>query len=121
MTLEQFLNSLQQADKLKAVQFQDTINVIDQNYNFTPCAFQNGSQHNAAGQNNGSCKILAFALLNHLTVEQTLNCFGEYYRKDVLQHPDKDDHQNIRNLITHGLKGLQFEGNALSLKSEVDR
>lgn len=116
MTLEQFLNSLQQAEQLKSVQFQDTINIIDQNYDFTPCAFQNGSQHNAAGQNNGSCKILAFALLNHLTTEQALHCFGDYYRKDVLLHPDNDDHQNIRNVIEHGLKGLNFEGQALSLK-----
>lgn len=118
MSLEQFLNSLQQPEQLKTVQFQDTIKVIDQHYEFTPCAFQNGSQHNAAGQNNGSCKILAFALLNGLTTEQALNCFGEYYRQDVLQHPEKDDHQNIRNLIKHGLNGLRFEGKALNLKAQ---
>jgi hypothetical protein len=45
-----------------------------------------------------------------------LNCFGEYYRTDVLQHPDAIDHQNIRNFIRFGWDGVRFDGAALTLK-----
>ena len=48
---------------------------------------------------------------------QTLHCFGDYYRTDVLQHPDATDHQNIRNLIRFGLDGVRFDGEALVLKN----
>jgi hypothetical protein len=116
MTIEQFLTSLKNTQSLHNTQFNDTIKLIDNYYDFAPSAFQNGTLYNAAGQNNGSCKILAFALLHHLTTEQTLHCFGNYYRIDVLQHPDSEDHQNIRNLMTSGLDGVRFESQALTLK-----
>jgi hypothetical protein len=118
MTLDQFLTSLQHPETLQTIQFSDTINLIDQHYDFTPSAFQNGTHYNASGQNNGSCKILAFALLHQLSTEQALHCFGDFYRKDVVQHPDADDHQNIRNLIKHGCQGVRFENQALTLKQE---
>lgn len=116
MTLADFLAALQDQDKINNIQFTDTISIIDHYYNFTPCAFRNGAQHNAAGQNNGSCKILAFALLHNLSAEQTLHCFGDYYRIDVLQHPEAEDHQNIRNLIKQGWEAVHFEGQALAAK-----
>ncbi len=97
----------------ETVQFADTIAAIEAHYTFTPTAFRNGTLDNAAGQNNGSCKIFAFAQLQQLTPQQTLHCFGDYYRKDVLQHPDGTDHQNIRNFMQHGWDGIQFHGVAL--------
>ena len=69
-----------------------------------------------ANQNNGSCKLLAFAALHTLSKDQALNCFGEYYRQDVLAHPNNTDHQNIRNLLSHGLEGISFEGSPLTRK-----
>lgn len=98
------------------VNFADTIAVIDAQYDFTPTAFRNGEFDNAAGQNNGSCKIFAFAKLHQLTPEQTLHCFGSYYRDDVLQHPEATDHQNIRNFIQFGWDGVVFQGAALTAK-----
>lgn len=100
-----------------SVQFNDVISVIDEHYHFTPARFNNGNLVNEAGQNNGSCKIFAFALLNKLTVQQTLACFGDYYRVDVLQNPDQDDHQNIRNFIRHGWSGIRFESPPLARKN----
>ena len=38
---------------------------------------------------------------------------GDYYRVDVLQHPDATDHQNIRQFIQYGWAGITFEGCAL--------
>jgi hypothetical protein len=39
--------------------FAETIAVIEQHYDFEPTAFENGIQHNAAGENSGSCKLFA--------------------------------------------------------------
>lgn len=99
-----------------SVAFSDTMVVIEDNYEFTPTAFQNGSLKNEAGQNSGSCKLFSFAQLHKLTEAQTLACFGDYYRIDVLQHPEAQDHQNIRNFMQFGWSGIQFEGNVLSKK-----
>lgn len=115
MSLEAFLEKLNTT--LETVSFEQTMAIIDKHYDFTETAFTNGETHNAAGQNNGSCKIFAFAALHQLTQEQTLHCFGNYYRKDVLKNPGGNDHQNIRNFIQHGWQGVRFDGEALLLKS----
>ncbi|MBD1575294.1 MULTISPECIES: HopJ type III effector protein [Vibrio] len=96
-----------------SVEFEQTISVIDGNFTFTPTAFKNGEVENDAGQNNGSCKIFAFAQMHNLTEAQTLACFGKFYRQDVLEHPENEDHQNIRNFITHGWAGIEFAAPAL--------
>ncbi|EKO3372915.1 HopJ type III effector protein [Vibrio fluvialis] len=98
------------------VVFAEVIATIDAHYYFTPTAFDNGKTRNEANQNNGSCKIFAFAQLNQLSPEATLACFGDFYRQDVLQHPENDDHQNIRNFIHFGWDGVKFEGVALTAK-----
>lgn len=98
------------------INFPEVISYIDTHYRFTPTAFQNGETHNAANQNNGSCKVFSFAQLQQLTKEQTLYLFGDYYRKDVLENPEGTDHQNIRNFMKFGWVGIRFEGVALSEK-----
>ncbi len=100
----------------ETVAFQDVIAVIDNEYTFTPTAFTNGEQKNGANENNGSCKILSFAKLNQLSSESTLHLFGDFYRKDVLEHPTATDHQNIRQFILNGWNGVAFEGQALTVK-----
>lgn len=95
------------------ITFQEVIDYIDGHYYFTPVAFTNGTLQNEAGQNNGSCKIFQFALLKNLSKEETLHCFGHFYREHVLQNPTGIDHQNIRNFMVHGFEGLQLEGLAL--------
>lgn len=114
MSVEHLLAKLKTAPE--SVSFTDCIAVIDANYRFEETAFSNGRTENPAGQNNGSCKILAFARLNGLSEQQTLHCFGDYYRVDVLENPAGDDHQNIRNFIAHGWPGVAFAGEALALK-----
>ena len=37
--------------------------------------------------------------------------------EDVLENPQGTNHQNIRNFMKTGWDGIQFEGNALKLKS----
>lgn len=99
------------------VEFKQVIEVIDREYDFTPCAFSNGQQQNQANENNGSCKILGFAKLHQLTQEQTLQLFGDYYRVDVLQHPDAQDHQNIRQFMQQGWQGVNFTASPLTPKA----
>lgn len=114
MTLETFLNKLRTTPK--DIEFTDTISVIESNYIFTPTAFKNGELHNNAGENSGSCKLLAFAKLQKLTKEETLTCFGKYYFEEVLNDPNGNSHQNIRNFMKTGFEGLVFESMPLGEK-----
>ncbi len=111
---------LQQLENNEAISFQQTMDIIEQSYHYQPTEFSNGLGEskliNAAGSNEGSCKIFAFAKLNQLTAQQTLNLFGDYYRKDVLQDPDGNGHQNIRNFMQFGWEGISFSSLALTAK-----
>lgn len=112
MPLTEFIDKL--SNEPDAVNFSETMEIIDTLYSFTPSAFSNGDLINGAGENSGSCKIFAFGQINGLTEQQTLACFGEYYRNDVLKHPDASDHQNIRNFIKSGWAGIKFDKPALT-------
>lgn len=114
MDLNSFLTALKTTPQ--NVEFSETISVIDSTYNFYETSFTNGDTKNEAGQNNGSCKIFAFGQLNNLTPQQTLSCFGDFYRVDVLQNPDNTDHQNIRNFMVSGWEGVSFSQQALKIK-----
>jgi len=114
MNLSDYLNKLKTAPE--SISFDETISTIDEHYDFTPSAFSNGEIQNKANENNGSCKIFFFAKQQQLSEELTLHCFGDYYRKDVLQNPNADDHQNIRNFITSGWSALSFDSSALKVK-----
>lgn len=107
MPIDTLLEKLR--NRPETVRFDEVISVIDNGYVFTPTAFRNGAVSNAAGENNGSCKILAFASLHALTEEQALNCFGDYYRRDVLGSPEGDSHRNIRNFMVTGWGGVEFD------------
>ena len=113
MTIAAFLEKLTQTPE--AIAFSETIATIEENYEFTPTAFENGLQHNAAGENSGSCKLMAFAEIQKLSEAATLACFGAYYY-DVLKNPNGTDHQNIRNFMKTGWDGIAFYGSALVLK-----
>lgn len=114
MTIAAFLEKLTQTPE--AINFVETTAVIEANYDFTPTAFENGLQHNAAGDNSGSCKLFAFAEIQNLSEAATLACFGVYYFEDVLKNPNGTDHQNIRNFMKTGWDGIAFYGSALVLK-----
>ena len=106
-------NLLSQLNKTaELIEFNQVMEVIDENYRYTPTFFSNGTGEsvaiNEAGTNEGSCKIFAFAKLHSLSEGQTLQCFGGYYRDDVLKHPDAQDHGNIRNFMKTGWAGLKF-------------
>jgi hypothetical protein len=96
--------------------FAETLAFIAEHYQYQPSAFSNGNVSNAAGQNEGSCKTLGLALLEGLSLEETLQCFGEHYRS-VLATPNGNDHGNIRALMDTGLAGVHFEQPSLQRNS----
>jgi len=119
MTINELIDKLNtQPDN---IDFTDVIETIEAHYDYTPTRFMNGKNGktaiNEAGQNEGSCKIFAFAKLNDLDEKQTLACFGRYYRDDVLSNPHGDDHANIRNFMHHGWDGIMFDGEVLKTKA----
>ena len=114
MEIIDFIEKLNQS--AEDVTFEETIAVIEQNYIFTPTAFQNGSQYNNIGENSGSCKLFAFGLLQKLSLSQMLACFGSYYFEEVLVNPEGTNHQNIRNFMKTGWNEIRFEGVPLVLK-----
>ena len=96
------------------VEFSQLMAVITEHYQYTPVEFANGELVNAAGSNEGSCKIFAFAKKQQLSETETLSCFGHYYRDDVLKHPEAEDHANIRQFMKTGWAGISFTAEALS-------
>ena len=104
----------------ETTEFKTVIDLIDQNYDYTATQFQNGPDDDCtiskAGENEGSCKIFAFAQLHQLDENQTLNCFGQYYRDDVLKYPNNTDHANIRTFMKYGWKNIFFDNVVLRKK-----
>jgi hypothetical protein len=115
MSLTTFINKIK---KSESVSFAETMAIINDNFQYQPTQFTNGRDDdlliNAAGNNEGSCKIFSFAQLYHLDKQQTLELFGDFYRIDVLSNPEGTDHQNIRNFIKYGWDGICFEALALT-------
>lgn len=110
-------------DRVKAgepVEFQDTIAVIAAHFDYSPRRFTNGfgdsQMVNEPGANEGSCKIFSLARQQGLTEAQTLALFGDFYRQ-VLEHPEGADHQNIRQFMRSGWAGIHFDGEALRLRT----
>ncbi len=114
MNLPEFKEKL--SNDPSSLAFADTITIIDTLYTFIPSAFVNGDITNEKNQNNGSCKIFAFAQDQHFSKEETLFCFGEFYRKDVLKNPEGIDHQNIRNFMRYGWNRVSFVSRPLQKK-----
>jgi hypothetical protein len=116
------LNSfLQRIKSNQDIDFKDTMDVIARHYHYQPTRFTNGITRvicNEAGSNEGSCRLFAFARLHNLNQQQTLALFGDYYRKDVLEHPEGSDHANIRQFIRDGWQGIQFDSDVLQPKSQ---
>jgi acyl-CoA thioesterase YciA len=119
MTPHELIKKTQTAPE--SIAFEDVMSVINDHYDYTPTSFRNGDVSNDAGTNEGSCKIFAFAQLHKLSKTATLALFGQFYREDVLGHPDATDHGNIRNFMTHGWPGIEFHQPALSEKQPTGR
>jgi len=108
MSVEELLEKIR-ANR-ESVEFDEVMLTISDNYHYVPARFINGAVANEPGENEGSCKIFAFAKLHGLNVTETLSCFGKFYREDVLKNPEGTGHANIRSFMTCGWGGVEFEG-----------
>lgn len=115
MTLNELLDQIR--NRPEQVEFQIVMDVITDNYHFTPVRFTNGQgslqQVNEPGTNEGSCKIFAFGRIHGLNQDQTLACFGHFYRDDVLKDPTGQGYGNIRAFMVSGWEGVVFDGTVL--------
>ncbi|MDH5710878.1 MAG: HopJ type III effector protein [Gammaproteobacteria bacterium] len=104
------------------IEFDHVIDQINKYYTYTPTQFSNGQDGDCiisnSGENEGSCKVFSFAQLHQLSETQTLNCFGQYYRDDVLNNPDGTDHANIRTFMKYGWNNILFENTALKPRNK---
>src|SRR5690606_41784438 len=100
MKIEQLLHMLR-ADPHNLM-FQTVLDSIDTHYVYTPTAFRNGIEDdcvaNAAGTNEGSCRVLAFAQLNGLSEAETPACPAQDYRA-VLATPRGSDRATLRKFM----------------------
>lgn len=69
MTLQDFKNKLQ--ENPTAIDFSETISIIETNYEFTPTSFVNENTKSSSDQNLDSCKVFVFALNYKFTKEKT--------------------------------------------------
>ncbi|MFT5721536.1 MAG: hypothetical protein ACI9W6_001852 [Motiliproteus sp.] len=115
LTVEQLVV---RARALDIIQLAEVITAVAEHYSYTPTGFRNGQGNNEvlnqAGQNEGSCKLLAFAQLHGLDRAQTLNLFGDYYHREVLEDAEGLSHANIRAFMRTGWDGVHFEAAPLS-------
>ena len=113
LNIETFIARLRQPGEIT---FEETMTVIDTAYRHTPTAFTNGigdeMVSNSPDENQGSCKLFAFAQLHQLSQAETLACFGQHYRH-VLDDSGGSSHANIRAFMKHGWKGVNFDGTPL--------
>ena len=102
--------------------FEDVMAYVQAHYDYTPVRFDNGLGAdpvvNAAGTNEGSCRVFALARHKGLDEADTVQLFGRFYRQDVLQNPQGSDHANMRRFLRDGWAGINFHGVALVPKPD---
>jgi len=63
---------------------------------------------NKAGENEGACRVLAFAKLHGLSKKEAVALFAQH-AADVAADPGGTSHRNIRGLMAGGMTSLRFE------------
>lgn len=106
--IEEILNKIDANE----ISFADVISFIKEKYNYTPSAFSNGKLQNKEVENQGSAKVFFFAQFHKVSKENTLKLFVEHYQ-NVLENPEADNHQNIRQFMIFGWEGIQFKNTVL--------
>ena len=114
----ELMSLLRTKESMQQISFQLTMDVVDELFDVNEVAFSVGDVASAAGQNMGSAKIFSFGKMNELEKGTTLQLFGDFYRKDVLENPEGSDHANIRAFIKGGWDAVSFpDGYALTPKA----
>ena len=99
----------------ETMSFSDFLRIIDKNFRFIPCSFQVGRKNNQAWESQGSLKVLAYAVLMGYDTEQALILFGEHYRNVRDKWNWWEKHENIIQLMEHGIESVKIYQNPLIL------
>ena len=100
---QEFAKKLRSGGKVSSID--ETLKLLDANFDYFEVPFTNGDVKNAANQNVGSAKILSFGLLARLNEEETLRMFGPLSEN---LSPTGTDHPNIRAFKKTGWDGVVF-------------
>ena len=100
---QEFAKKLRSGGKVSSID--ETLKLLDANFDYFEVPFTNGDVKNAANQNVGSAKILSFGLLARLNEEETLRMFGPLSEN---LSPTGTDHPNIRAFKKTGWAGVVF-------------
>lgn len=92
--------------------FDDTLALIERYFDYQATGFRNGPLVNAPGENAGSCRVFALGQICNLSETDTLALFAQHYQQ-VLDEPAGTSHGNIRQFISTGWSGIEFEGRPL--------
>ncbi len=92
--------------------FDDTLALIERHFQYQATGFHNGPLYNAAGENAGSCRVFALGQYCNLSEADTLALFAQHYQQ-VLDDPAGDSHGNIRQFISTGWSGIEFDDRPL--------
>ena len=98
--------------------FESVMELIDTHYESQLLEFKNGDIINKQGENEGSAKLLSYAALSDMDKDTTLRLWGQYYR-EVVADPNGSSHQNIRNFMKYGWKGVPFENGVALTRKQV--
>jgi len=82
--------------------------MIDSSYAVKVKKFKNGALQNSEKENQATGKVLSFAKLTNLSEEDTLRLWAEHF-VDTAKDPTGTTHQNIREFMKNGWKGVEFE------------
>jgi len=102
--------------------FEELLALISDCYTFTSTEYSTGvgsasPQLNPAGANEGACRVLAFAALHGLNVDETLCLFAQHYQ-EVLATPAGSSHKNIRAFRAQGWEGVRFAEKPLAKRRD---
>ena len=117
MQLDAFLTRL--AKDPDSVRLEEALSAISESYDVSPVGYTLGGVRFDLPQSKRTCQLYAFGLLHGLPKDLTLQCFGDDYRRDVLQNPLGTDHHSIRLFAMHGFEGLNLDAMPLVRRAKM--
>ena len=97
---------------IKNQDFQSFTQFIDSYFDLIHTSFTIWETENNLGKNTGTLRVVGYAKLMWLSIEQTLPLFWEHY-ESVKNYPEWTDHANIRALITAKERWIQSTWDAV--------
>jgi hypothetical protein len=86
----------------------ETVEMIDKEFDYSPSGFSIGSLHYPSNKEQTIAKILAYAIFNKMSFEETLALFGEKYLY-VKENQNEHDFSSLREFVRLGFEKVAFD------------